>query len=127
VEIDKLKYYIAQRLTSLTSINVYNEKVPDGATFPYLVFKFPASSHVVRHRKDWILEMDYWSNSYDDTDILQAAIYVKSGTDSVVGLDSSTQCEIEGFYYCNIDFEGEIPTDESNMSRYNQRFLIKVD
>ena len=127
MEIDRLQYYIAQRLSSLTSINVYNSKVPDSATYPYVVFKFVASSNTVRHREDWILELDYWSNSNDDSAILQAAIYIKSGTDTIIGLNNSTQNETEGFYYCVIDFEAELPTSESNISRYNQRFLIKAN
>ena len=131
MEIDRLAYYISQRLVSLTDINVYNGKVPDKASYPYLVFKFIASSHNIRHRKDWILELDYWEDSNNISKILTAAINVKNGrivedTD-YIGLNNSTQCETEGFYYCNIDFEAELPPLEPKMSRYNQRFLVKVD
>lgn len=127
MEISRLKYYISQRLLNLTSINVYNGKVPDNASFPYLVFKFFSSSHTVRHRKDWILEIDFWNDSNDDTSILEAAENVKTGNGEVIGLDSSTQNESEGFYYANIDFEGEILDTEPNISRFNQRYILKVD
>ena len=131
MEIDRLQYYIAQRLLTLTDINVYNKVVPDEANYPYVVFKAITSSHNIRHRKDWILELDYWEDSNDNTAILQAAINIKTGrtVDEVkyIGLDSSTQTEAEGFYYCNIDFEAELPSLEPNVSRYNQRFLIEVD
>lgn len=131
MEIDKLEYYIGERLKTLTDIQVYNKKVPDNKTFPYLVYKFYACNYAVRHRKDWILEIDYWQDSNDDTDILEASITVKNGrtVDEVdyVGLNNSTQNETEGFYQCHIDFEGSIPDTEPNISRYNQRYIIKLD
>jgi hypothetical protein len=131
MEIDKLEYYIGERLKTLTDIQVYNKKVPDNKTFPYLVYKFYTCNYAVRHRKDWILEIDYWQDSNDDTDILEAAITVKNGrtVDEVdyVGLNNSTQNETEGFYQCTAEFEGSIPDTEPNISRYNQRFILKVD
>jgi len=127
MNIDKLKYYIGQRLITLTDINVYNSKVPDDATFPYVVFTFDACSYNTRHRKDWILTLDFWEDSNDETDILASAISIKDGTGLIVGLNNSTQNEAEGFYQCTIDFEGELPSLEPDVSRYNQRYIIKVD
>ena len=131
MEIDKLEYYIGERLKNLTDIQVYNKKTSDNKVFPYLVYKFYACNYTVRHRKDWILEIDYWQDSNDDTDILEASINVKNGrtVDEVdyVGLNNSTQNETEGFYQCHIDFEGSIPDTEPNISRYNQRYIIKLD
>lgn len=127
MEIDKLEYYIGERLKNLTDIQVYNKKTPDNKTFPYLVYKFYACNYTVRHRKDWILEIDYWQDSNDDTDILETAINIKNGVGEYVGLNNSTQNETEGFYQCTIDFEGNIPDTEPNISRYNQRFILKVD
>jgi hypothetical protein len=132
MEIDKLEYYIGQRLITLTDINVYNKKAPDkDDIFPYLVYKFYACNYSVRHRKDWVLEIDYWNDSNDDTNIIEASINVKNGRtiDEVnyIGLNKSTQNEVEGFYQCHIDFEGSIPDTEPNISRYNQRYIVKVD
>lgn len=134
LEINRLRYYISQRLLNLTDINIYNMKAPDSPEeriFPYLIFRFYSCDYAVRHRKDWILEIDYWNDSNDDSDIIEAAINVKNGrtVDEVeyIGLNNSTQNESEGFYYCNINFESSIPDTEPNMSRYNQRYLVKVD
>jgi len=131
MEIDKLEYYVGERLKTLTDIQVYNKKVPDNKIFPYLVYKFYTCNYAVRHRKDWILEIDYWQDSNDDTDILEAAITVKNGRTvaevDYVGLNNSTQNETEGFYQCTAEFEGSIPDTEPNISRYNQRFILKVD
>jgi hypothetical protein len=131
MELGKLKEYIKTRLSSLTDIGVYNGNVPETATFPYLVFKFPAANQIVRNRSDKIMEIDYWDDSNDDTDILEAARLVKNGKYSgttllVPGLDYSSQSETEGFYQCNLDFEGEIEDQESNISRINQRYILKV-
>lgn len=127
MEIDRLKYYIAQRLNDLSPINMYDSK-PLG-NMPYGVFKFYACNYTVRHRKDWILEIDFWDDDIDDSTVLSAAIAVKNGDEDedIIGLNNSTQSESEGFYYCTIDFEGEIPDTEQNISRYNQRYILKVD
>lgn len=130
MEIDKLEYYVGERLKDLTSINVYNKKAPDSPDvniFPYLVYKLNACSYTERHRKDWILELDYWQDSNNDTAILEASINVKNGVGEYVGLNNSSQDEAEGFYQCHIDFEGNIPDTEPNISRYNQRYILKVD
>jgi hypothetical protein len=128
MEVDRLEYYIGERLKNLTDINVYNKKTPDLENiFPYLVYKLNACNYLVRHRKDWTLEIDYWQDSNDDTDILESASNVKNGVGEVVGLNNSSQNETEGFYQCHIDFEGNIPDTEQNISRYNQRFILKVD
>lgn len=130
MDLDKLEYYIGQRLLTLTDIAVYNTKAPDDKTFPYVVFKFEACNYNFENRADWILELDFWNDSNDDTDIIDASITVKKGrtVDEVdyIGLDKSTQNESEGFYKCDIDFEGKIPDTEPNISRFNQRYLIKL-
>lgn len=131
MEVLTLETYIAQRLTNLSGINVYNRVAPDTATFPYLVFKLNACNYIVRHRKDWILELDFWNDSNDDSSIKQSAIYVKTGRtvgeNIYIGLDNSTQSEAEGFYQCHIEFEGTIEDIENDISRYNQRYIIKLD
>jgi len=126
MELDRLEYYISQRLLNLANITVYNTKAASTKVFPYLVFKFTACSHLYNNRADWILEIDYWNDSSDDTTILQAAIDVKKGRLSFVGLDKSTQDEAEGFYKCDIEFEGKIIDTEPDVSRFNQRYLIKL-
>jgi predicted metal-binding protein len=127
MELSDLKTYVKQRLEDLSNINVYDTKAPDNATFPYLVYKFSACNYLVRERKDWILELDFWNDSNNDSEILQAAEYVKNGRESYSGMNISTQNESEGFYYCHIDFEGEIEDPEHDITRYNQIYILKVD
>lgn len=131
LEIDRLEHYISQRLLNLSPISVYNRKAGDEATFPYLVFKIYDCNYFVRHRKDWVLEIDYWNDSADDTAIIAAAISVKNGRTvgetTYIGLNWSTQDETEGFYRCLIDMEGNIPDQEADMSRYHQKYTLYVD
>lgn len=131
MEINKLEYYIGERLKTLTDITVFNRKASNTSIFPYLVYKLASCNYTVRHRKDWILEVDYWQDSSDDTVILQEAINVKNGRtkDGIeyIGFNNSTQDEVEGFYQCTIDFEGSILDPEADISRYNQRYILKVD
>ena len=132
MDLDKLKYYVSERLENLSGIKVYNLDADDNPTFPYLVYKFMSSSEFVRNRMDWILEIDYWNNTHDDAEILEAmnkvknGVYDEAGELLVPGLDYSYQSEDEGFYHCYEEFQAEIPVEESNMSRLNQRFVLKV-
>lgn len=127
--LSELKVLIKARLTRLSGITVYDGKAAENATFPYLCYTFTSTSFQYRNRDDRILEIDYWNNSNDDSGILAAAEKVKNGTTvlgvEIPGLNFSYQDETSGFYHAYIDFEGEIPTQERNLSRYNQRFILK--
>lgn len=125
MEYDALKIYVSQRLANLATIPVTNKKPITSP--PYIIYKFTACSYNVRHRKDWILELDYWDDRDDDTDIIQQSIYIKNGRDSNIGLNNSMQNESDGFYVSTIEFESSITEIESGISHYNQRFLLKVD
>lgn len=122
VELLKLKQYIYDRLKSLTTIQVYDGKIPSNAdeiSFPYVVFKIPSSAFddtsAIR-----ICELDYWDNTNDDSEILQAAEDVKTG------FNKYWETQIDGFYKSDIDFEGEIETENKNISGWNQRYILKV-
>jgi hypothetical protein len=132
MEIDKLVEYVKARIENLTNLTVYNKKSPTtNKVYPNVVFRFYTNSYLVRHRKDWILEIDYWNDTPDDSDIIQAAIDIKNGrtVDEVdyIGLNNSTQDETEGFYKCYIDFESDIPDPEPYISHYHQRYIVQVD
>lgn len=127
MELDKLKLYISARLSNLVTIEVTNKIALKKSTYPLLIYKFKPCTYNVRHRKDWILELDFWDNKIDDSDIIQQSIYVKNGRLSYIGLNNSTQSEEEGFYVCEIEFESPIEEIEPGISRYNQRYLVKVD
>lgn len=125
MEYDALKIYVSQRLANLATIPVTNKKPITSP--PYIIYKFTACGYNVRHRKDWILELDYWDNKDDDTDIIQQSIYIKNGREDYIGLNNSMQNEDDGFYISTIEFESPIIEIESGISHYNQRFLLKVD
>lgn len=120
VEFKKLKEYVYTRLNTCTTLNIYNGIVPVNTNYPYLLFSFSSSSMTVRNRTDYILEIDYWNNSNDDTVILEESEKVKQS------FNYGWQSESDGFFQSHIEFEAEIPTDNINMSRINQRYLLKV-
>lgn len=127
MELDRLEYYIGQRLKNLTDLSVYNWSSKKIASFPYLVFKFKPCNYVVRTRKDWVLELDFWDDKKDNSDLISASITVKNGRGEYKGLHYSTQNESEGFYVCRIVFESPIEDPEPNIARYNQRYILQVD
>lgn len=118
MELLKLKEYIYARLNDC-SIPVYSLRVPLNGSYPCVTYLFP-SSNMTGMREDRILELNFWDNRADDTLILQASEYLKTV------LNYSWHCEVEGFYQCHLDFEGEIPDTESNITRIQQRYLLKV-
>lgn len=118
MELLKLKEYIYTRLNQC-DIPVYSLRVPLNGSYPCVIYLFP-SSNMTGMREDRILELNFWNNSNDDTLILEASEYLKTA------LNYSWQSEVEGFYQCHLDFEGEIPDTESNITRIQQRYLLKV-
>ena len=129
VDLIDLKTYIQSRLENLVNIDVHDNEPSGLSPFPYLVFKLPSGTPEVGNRIDRILEIDYWDNSLDKTNILEVAKIVKSGkyvngTLTVTGFDYGWQCEAEGFYRSYLDFEGEIPDTDKNIYRINQRYIL---
>lgn len=115
----ELKTIINTRLSNLVNIDVYDYK-PIQARFPYLVFKLTSSSYIKRTREDRILEIDYWNNSNDDTAVMAASDAVKQA------LNYGWQVEDEGFFRSFIEFEGEIPDPNPDITRINQRYEINI-
>lgn len=115
-----LKQYANARIDELTSINVYSKKASEDAVFPYIVTMLTSSSNEIRLRDDWIMELDFWDNTNDSTIIIAQADLVKAG------FNYYWQSETEGFYQSHIIFDSEIPTGVQNLSRVQQRYLLKV-
>lgn len=131
MDFSDLKAYIKSRLESLVDIDVYDGNPACVYPFPYLNFKIPSGTPIIDTRIDRILEIDFWDNSLDSSAIYAAAELVKKGIYvngelTVIGFDGSWQCEVEGFYRSYLDFEGEIPDPEQNISRLNQRYILMV-
>lgn len=127
MELDELEYYIGKRLESLTTFNVYNTNAPSDATPPYLLYTIDSCNYRERARKDWLLNLEFWDYKLDNSDLIDESKNVKNGVDPIVGLDRSTQVEVEGFYTCIIDFESIVPVPEHGITRYDQRYVVKVD
>jgi len=121
VTFDQLKQYVGARLDELTSIGVYSKSPGEEKSFPYLVYKFSATSFLWQGREDKIVDIDFWDNKRDSSDILTASNLVKKG------FNLYWQSEgVNGFYRSDIIFEGEIPDSDPNISRIQQRYLLKV-
>lgn len=123
VTFDKLKQYANARIDELISIVVYSKLAPEdpaALTFPHCITNFSSSSNEVRNRSDWIMELDFWDNTNDSSAIIAAADLVKAG------FDYYWQSESEGYYQSHIIFNAEIPTGVQNLSRIQQRYLLKV-
>lgn len=134
MNLKQLKTRVKARLDDLVGdfMGVYDGKAGDNATFPYLVFKFPNASNPARKQTHRRMEIDFWNNSNDDSDLLDAADIIRNGKYvdevlTVAGLDHSYQTETEGFYSCYWEFEGEIPDLETEISRIQQRYVFKID
>lgn len=134
MNLQQLKTLIKSRFDDLVGdfMGVYDGKAGNNATFPYLVFKFPSSSNPARKQTERILEVDYWDNTNDDSNVLNAADIVRNGKYidnvlTIIGLDHSSENDSTGFYRCYWEFEGEIPDTKTYISRINQRYVLKVD
>ena len=117
---EKLEQYIGARLDELTTLDVYNSKLPIVDEYPCLCFLLGSSSNPVRLRDDYILTLDYWANSENSITIIQQAELIKAG------FNYYYQSESEGFYQSHIIFAARIPDEKPNVRRFQQRYLLKV-
>lgn len=117
---DKLIDYVMARIDDLVSITVCGDEGAEPETYPYCVVKFPSSDNEKRKRTDWIVEIDFWNNSNAKSAIITAADALKAG------FDYYWQSETEGFYTSHIIFYGGILTGKENLTRIQQRYLLKV-
>lgn len=120
MDFKSLEKYIANRIDDLTTLDVHNSKLPIDDDYPCVIFNLESSSNPVRLRDDYILTLDYWSNSEDSQTISAQAELVKAG------LNYYWQSETEGFYQSHIIFNGRIPDIKPNTRRIQQRYLLKV-
>ena len=131
MKLTDLSKYITTRLENLTGWSVYNKIVPDTALYPYIVYNLGHGDSEERSRITRNLEIDYYIDSTDNSDLLDMSEVVRRGKYvndvlTVYGLDYSYQSENEGFYHCFHDWEDEIDTGETYISRFQQRYVLHV-
>lgn len=118
----KLMEYIKARITTVvnSSIIVYSEEADTDADFPYIVFKLPSSNMETLYKDKWVLEVDFWDNTGNSTNIGIASEAVKDS------LHGSYQTEAEGFFRSYKIFEGIIPDDTPKIKRIQHRYEVHL-
>lgn len=120
MEFKYLKKYVGNRIDGAVSIDVFSKLNYIEGPYPCAVFSFPSSSNEIRLRSDYILEIDFWDNTINSITISEQAELLK--TEFNYGWES----QAEGYYQSHIIFMGEIPTGKPELSRIQQRYLLKV-
>lgn len=128
-----LKINIKTRLEALTGWTAYDREAENEAEFPYIIYRIGNGDSNVRGCIDRILELEFWYDNIDTSlldeksDIVRKGKY--SGDDLLEpGLDRSYSDEGIGigFYNCFHDWEDYIDTGESDLNRFDQRYLLHV-
>lgn len=117
---EKLEQYVGARIDELTTLEVYNSKIPIIDEYPCVCFLIGSSSNPVRLRDDIILTLDFWASSENSITIVQQADLIKAG------LNYYYQSESGGFYQSHLIFFARIPDEKPNVRRIQQRYLLKV-
>lgn len=113
----ELKTLITQKLNSVVDIPVYAKQA---IGYPCVVYTLSGLDNIVRNREEFILEVNFWNDSLDDTILLTAYEQVKSVFDYAWGTGTT------GFFQSHLIWSGEIPDIEVNICRLQQRYLVKV-
>lgn len=123
------KKYVAARIDSVVSINVYttklpDKKIPDATIYPCLVITFQAIENENLIKEKWIVEINYWSvvnsGSIDSTNVLAALDAVKGS------LHGGWQTESEGFFKSYLDTEFEVPDPQPGVYHFYQKYEFTV-
>lgn len=119
MEYNQLKKALGDWFTEILSIGI-SSKVPKKKVYPYLHYYLSSSDNPVRLRDDYILTCDFWDNSEDTTTIGEQAELIKTA------LNYGWYKDDNGFFQSHIIFNAEIPETTPNISRHQQRYLLKV-
>lgn len=117
---NNLKKILGDWITELTNNIGVVTKTPKKFSYPYIQISLNSSSNEVRLRDDIIVDIDFWNNSDSSEFISNQAELVK------IGLNYAYYSDDNGFFQSHIIFEGDIMQDTPNMSRLQQRYLLKV-
>lgn len=115
-----LKKLFGDRVNALTTLSVNSKTANVNQTYPFLDFIFESTSFPYGNLEHKIVTVDYWDNKKDSSTITAQADLIKAG------LNWYWYSGAEGFYRSEIIFEGEIIDENPNISRYQQRYLLKV-
>lgn len=84
--------YLFDSLTSLASTpvaaNVYLERAPEDASFPYITFSL-SNSFEMERREDYIMDVNIWENRLTSTSMTQADRLVRQIDGNGIGLAPS--------------------------------------
>lgn len=117
------KYKFVTNLLKAVTPNVYPESAYDKTTFPYVVYNFPSSSPLEKHKDGIIFEVDIWD-------------YDKEGYDVISEIEILTSQIDDVFKDCRHSMDGNfllfqkigrfpIPDEEKRIKRRQLRYLIK--
>lgn len=130
---EDLKINIKTRLEALTGWNAYDREAEKDALFPYIIFRIGNGNSMVRGRIDRNLELEFWIDDIDTSLLDEKSDIVRKGKysgDTLLepGLDRSYSNEGDsiGFYNCFHDWEDYVDTGESDLNRFDQRYLLHV-
>lgn len=127
-----LKVNVKTRLEALTGWTAYDGEAEAEAEFPYIIYKIGHGDSMVRGRVDRNLEIQLWIDNIDTSLLDEKSDIIRKGkyeddTLLVPGFDRSYSYENgEGFYNCFHDWEDYIDTGESNLNRFDQRYVLHV-
>jgi hypothetical protein len=114
-----LKDYIYERLVEASSVPVYDIEVPKNGTYPCLVYAFTGFINKSDTQDKRILTIDYWDITGDNSTILEVSNTIRDA------FDYSWQSENGIFFRIFLDWESEIPDQESYVKRIQQNYLVK--
>lgn len=115
--LQELKTLITAKLNSVVSLPVYNKQA---IGYPCIVYNLSGLDNMVRNREEFILEVNFWNDSLDDSELLTAYEQVKTV------FNYAWETGTTGFLQSHLIWSGEIPDIEPNVCRLQQRYQLKV-
>ena len=128
-----LKLNIKTRLEALTGWTAYDYEAETAGEFPYIIYKVGHGDSDKRGCITRNLELEFWIDDIDTALLDAKSDIVRKGKysgDTLLepGFDRSYSDEGEdvGFYNSFHDWEDKIDTGESDLNRFDQRYVLHV-
>lgn len=115
--LQELKTLTYTKLKNAVNIPVYSK---NAINYPCIVYTLLGLDSNVKNREEFILEIDFWNDSEDDSALLTAYEQIKSV------FNYAWETGTTGFLQSYLIWSGEIPEIETHVSRLQQRYQLKV-
>ncbi|MGM8212636.1 hypothetical protein ACLIBH_07560 [Virgibacillus sp. W0430] len=111
-----------QQIDNAHNYQTYRTQAPEGADFPYAVYKLSPIASTETGRDDYMLEVSCWDKPEGTSDkrVLELADNIRTALINFMNLDNSN------LLFMDRPYMGHIPDSDAQIKRYDVTTILKT-